>query len=126
MTEPYYQDDKVVLYHGDCLEVTEWLKADVLVTDPPYGMTLRSSRSGAYGDCAIAGDETPEVRDAALAAWGHRPALVFGRWSVPHPPATRMVLTTSGLMWPMPLSRRSDSQRSGVPADELAGPCVTA
>jgi site-specific DNA-methyltransferase (adenine-specific) len=89
----YYQDDYVALYHGDCLtEHREWLTADVLVTDPPYGMTLRSSRNGAFGDLTIANDETLDARDAALSAFDG-PALIFGRWSEPKPKGTRMVLT---------------------------------
>lgn len=90
---PYYADDAVTIYLGDCREVAEWLAGDVLVTDPPYGMALRSGRGGAFGRSEIAGDDTTEVRDAALALWAGRPALVFGRWSVARPAATRQVLT---------------------------------
>lgn len=91
--KPYYADDLVTLYHGDCREIDAWLAADVLVTDPPYGMALRSSRSGEHGDLRISGDETPALRDQALAMWGTKPALVFGRWSVPRPAGTRALLT---------------------------------
>lgn len=82
---PYYSDDFVTLHHGDCREVTAWLAADVLVTDPPYGMALRSSRNGELGDLRIEGDTDLGARDAALALWGTKPALVFGRWSLSSP-----------------------------------------
>lgn len=91
MTEPYYSDDYVTLYHGDCREITEWLEADVLVTDPPYGMAYESNRTDS-GPSPIAGDKTPALRDECLAAWGDRPALVFGTWRVQRPASTRHLI----------------------------------
>lgn len=90
----YYQDDQVTLYHGDCLiEQREWLDADVLVTDPPYGVRYKSG--WVKEDRTIAGDATPEVRDNALQAWGDRPAIMFGAWDIPRPATTRARLIWS-------------------------------
>lgn len=90
---PYYEDDYVTIYHGDALGIIDRLAFDVIVTDPPYGMSLRSGMGGAFGDCAIIGDDTTYARDRALALADGKPALVFGRWSEPRPPGTRAVLT---------------------------------
>lgn len=88
MTKPYYSHGGITLFLGDCLEVREWTAADVLVTDPPYGMAFVSSWTTQRRP--ITGDKTTEVRDAVLALWGDsRPAAVFGTWKVPRPEKTR-------------------------------------
>lgn len=92
MTAPYYQDELVTLYHGDCLEETAWLAADVLVTDPPYGIDWTTR--GSYGPKgstspavkhAIRGDVGTHARDAAITLWGNGPRIVFGSWRQPRP-----------------------------------------
>ena len=89
---PYYSDDLVTLYHGDCREFMAWRSADVLVTDPPYGMAYVSN-SSKYGSTApIAGDGTTRLRDEVLALWGTGPALVFGTWRAPRPEAARALI----------------------------------
>jgi DNA modification methylase len=90
----YYEDDYVTLYHGDCLtEHREWLTADVLVTDPPYGMKYKSNKlNKARSADPIANDETAECRDAALAEWGEKPAVAFGTWRVLKPASVKNVL----------------------------------
>lgn len=91
--KPYYEDDMVTLYHGSCLEITEWVAADVLVTDPPYGVSFRSNQRKGEKLTAIAGDTDPEIRNRALALWGsERPAIVFGNWRVMPPAGERQRL----------------------------------
>lgn len=94
--KPYYQDDLVTLYHGDCLEITEWLDADVLVTDPPYGQAYKSNMDRgnrkSWHD-TILNDDTTQARDSSLELWGtERAALVFGTWKTNKPANTKQVV----------------------------------
>lgn len=92
---PYWSDgDRVALYLGDCREVTEWLSADVLVTDPPFGrgwsQGWTAKSGGTDGHPGIAGDKDTSVRDDALAMWGGV-SVVFGDLMLPPPAGTRQV-----------------------------------
>lgn len=86
---PYYSDDLVTIYHGDCLEWTP--EADVIVTDPPYGFGFASNKRGKFQGRPITNDDDCSVRDEVLAAW-NGPALVFGSWKRPTPVGTRALL----------------------------------
>lgn len=99
MTEPYYQDEHVSLFLGDCREVTAWLDADVLLTDPPYGRKwhqgwtkTEKSRRESRPHKTITGDKDTKVRDTALGLWGGRVAVVFGDLIVPAPHGAKQCL----------------------------------
>jgi DNA modification methylase len=93
---PYYDDGTCVIYHGDCRELfLMWdLAGAVMVTDPPYGISHSSNKTGApRRGQQIANDADASVRDEVLTLWGERPAIVFGTCRVPAPPvAIRGVL----------------------------------
>jgi site-specific DNA-methyltransferase (adenine-specific) len=103
---PYYRDESVTLYHGDCREVTAWLEADVLVTDPPYGISWSTHGGGRdlrnwsprQPKKGIVGDKDTSARDAVLKAWGDKPAVVFGSPLIA-PPAG----TIQALVWRKPV-----------------------
>ena len=38
---PYYDQDNITIYHGDCREILPYLpKVDLVLTDPPYGINI--------------------------------------------------------------------------------------
>jgi DNA modification methylase len=114
---PYYQDEHITLYHGDCRAISEWLAADVLLTDPPYGMAYESNfnrdRRNVKVGRVVAADKDTTARDAALSLWGDKPALIFGRWNVARPAATR-----ARLIWDRGYHGMGDLSFPWGPTDE--------
>lgn len=90
----YYEGDGITLHHGDCREITDWLAADVLLTDPPYGVswTVPTYNGGRKHD-GIKNDGDLDARNDVLLKWGGaKPAMVFGSPIAPFPINTKQVL----------------------------------
>ena len=78
-TRPYYEEDGITIYHGDCREIAWPRTAAVMVTDAPYGIGYRSGHSGALPR-GIVGDESSELRDWAIGSWLPGPLACFATW----------------------------------------------
>jgi len=74
--QPYYEQDGITIYHGDCREILPQLPSvDLVLTDPPYGINLdtdngrfsggtaasvaRRGKGAGTGSGPIIGDEKP-------------------------------------------------------------------
>ena len=69
--KPYYEDNGVTIYHGDCREVLEALphnSVDLLLGDPPYGIEFTSQSPGGR---TVAGDGTHQAVKALREALFH-------------------------------------------------------
>jgi DNA modification methylase len=73
--KPYYERDGITIYHGDCREILPHVDADVIVTDPPYGigekwtrreMVGRNGSSRLWGKAESWDDAPPDAKTFAL------------------------------------------------------------
>jgi len=67
--KPYYQENGITLYHGDCREILMWLapqSADLAITDPPYGVSYDGNPDTPREE--LKGDHSAEL---------YRPVLKF-------------------------------------------------
>lgn len=114
--KPYYEHAGIVIYHGDCREIAPRLAADVIITDPPYGVGIRTKTSDYRGSvwfdrgeslrASIVYEDHPEavrdlIRSTIPVLLGNVPrALVFCGASLlyayPEPQAIGSVFTPNG------------------------------
>jgi DNA modification methylase len=68
---PFYQDEAVQIFHGDCREVLPFLPTtDLLLTDPPYGIGEARGKNKSRGLMATS-------RDYGFSEWDDKPP---SRW----------------------------------------------
>ena len=108
MIQPYYDEDGITIYHGDCREILPSVDADVIISDPPYGIDYEP---GPYwkGE-RIAGDSEPFDPSHLL---DRRGAVLFGANHY----ADRLPASSGWIVW----NKRDRTSRSLPGSDaELA------
>jgi site-specific DNA-methyltransferase (adenine-specific) len=99
--KPYYAQDGITIYHGDCQKILPLLEpVDLLLTDPPYGIEYRPK---AQKHDRIVGDDALPVEIIRLAvSKARRGAYVFCRWDqLPAMPSPKSVLAWVKNNWTM-------------------------
>jgi len=92
--KPYYDHAGITIYHGDCRAILPGLQADVMVTDPPYGMNL-----GKHGGAKD--KRASELRRQAYATYEDTPEN-YSESVVPAIIAGLAVVTRAAVFAPVP------------------------
>lgn len=57
LPQPYYNEDGITIYHGDCRDIMPKLgQFDLMLTDPPYGIGESKGKNKSRGHKAVAQD----------------------------------------------------------------------
>ena len=108
--EPYYQDDCVTLYHGDCREVMPQIEGvTAIVSDPPYGLSFM----GKGWDHGVPGEDFWRIASACCLPGA--PMLAFGGTRTYH----RLVCAIEDAGWEV-RDRLLYLQGQHVPVGDLA------
>lgn len=87
--KPYYEHAGITIYHGDCREVLPGIAADVIVTDPPFGIgdapnpthDRTGKRTGAVNDWHPPSEWDVDLDPSWLPlALAFGPVAMFGHW----------------------------------------------
>jgi len=85
LPKPYYQDEHVTLYHGDCRELLPLIpKVDLVLTDPPYGIGEAAGANKSRSKLAVAKDygvsdwDNKPIEQGLIDRLIKHPAIIFG------------------------------------------------
>ncbi len=106
MTQPYYQDDWVTIYHGDCREIALPDMPELVITDPPYGIGFESKAARGSSPGAVRGSGGHHGTDWGPIVGDDRPfdptwLLIWQRlilWGA-HNYANRLPSSSGWLVW---------------------------
>ena len=91
---PYFEEDGITIYHGDCREILPRLPSvDMVLTDPPYGISLRNHDTTGKGgrvpiavsDYSVAGDDSSDSAMFLLEWAKAMPIILFASPKNPWP-----------------------------------------
>jgi site-specific DNA-methyltransferase (adenine-specific) len=79
--EPYYSEDGITIYHGDCRDILPELEpVDLVLTDPPYGMSFQSNHR-TVKHAKIHGDDSLPIDEIELCIkMANFASYFFCRW----------------------------------------------
>jgi len=79
---PYYSEPGITIYLGDAREIARYLTYDLVITDPPYGISHPTAyKARGRSKLASCRDYPPVAGDGAPfdpAPWIDRPSVLFG------------------------------------------------
>jgi site-specific DNA-methyltransferase (adenine-specific) len=100
MLKPYYEEDGITIYHGDCGKLLIRDAIDLVITDPPYGMGFVSNHRINKHNPIVGDDFFPDIEFHS--AMARRAAYFFCRWdNLSQMPKPKSVLAWVKNNWSM-------------------------